>query len=601
MSILSDPRRILPRWPVSRLAAFHPQWFALGGLGWLLFHVWPLLPGLFGKMFFDLLAGHQAGLTLGAIVALVAAAGLARMGVVFAATLAGTRWHFAARGLVQRNILARIFDLPGARSVPGGVDRNISTLRDDADAIAKTGDWAYDMISAVVFAGAGIAILLATNARITLFVVAPLVGVVLLAHLVRSRVERFREHSRTATADVTGTIGDLVSGVRAIQAAGKEASVVARLRKQGEARKRAVLRDELNSAWLDAVFENMASLGTGLTLLAAASSMRTGAFTVGDFVLFSTYLMQVSGYTGFVGYLARTRRQANVAFRRAAGLMQGAPRDDLVAHHPLHLSGAPAKDEWPPGDVDGDRLEELHVRGLTVRHPDSGRGIHDVDLRLRRGSLTVVTGRVGAGKTTLLRAVLGLVPAESGVICWNGNEITAPDTFMVPPSVAYTPQSPTLLSGTVRENILLGLGAGEKIGAAVRTAVLDHDLAAMPDGLDTEIGVRGRRLSGGQVLRTAAARMLVRHAHLMVFDDLSSALDVETESQLWDRILGLEATCLVVSHRRMALARADTIVVLKDGAVAGTGTLPELLDSCAEMRELLAVDAHNGSRSDGTR
>jgi len=593
MTPRTGQRPILPTWPVGRLAAYQPVWFFLGALGWLLYHTWPLLPGLLGKMFFDLLGGEVRGPSLGVILALVAAAGLARVGIVLTATVTATKWRFGARSLVQRNILARIFRMPGAQPVPGGVDRSLSTLRDDAEAISKTGDWAFDAVAAVVFATSGIAILLTVDAMVTLFVVVPLVLVVLLAHSVRSRVERFRERSRAATADVTGTIGDLVSGVRAIQAAGKEGAVVAHLRRQGELRKRAALRDDLQSAWLDAVFENMASLGTGLTLLVAASSMRSGQFTIGDFVLFSTYLMQVSDYVGFVGYLARSRRQATVAFRRAGDMMQGAPRNDLVAHHPLHLSGPAAVDQWPPPEANGDRLRELRVTGLTLRFPDSGRGISDVDLCLERGSLTVVTGRVGAGKTTLLRTILGLLPAQSGAVHWNGTQIGSPDGFMVPPRASYTPQSPTLLSGTLRENVLLGLAAPERVGEAVRAAVFDRDLAAMPDGLDTEIGVRGRRLSGGQVLRTAAARMLVRRPDLLVFDDLSSALDLETESELWQRVLDLGATCLVVSHRPMALARADKILVLKDGRVVGDGKLPDLLESCAEMRALMA-EQHAG-------
>lgn len=583
--------RTLPRWPVARLAAYQPQWFGAGALGWLLYHSWPLLPGLLGKMFFDLLAGESTAPTLLMILGLVAATGLARVGIVVGATVTATKWQFGARSLVQRNLLARILRLPGARPVPGGVDRSLSTLRDDADAVAQTGGWAFDTVAAVVFASGGIAILLAVDATVTVFVVVPLVLVVLVAHGARSRIERLRERSRATTADVTGTIGDLVSGVRAIQVAGKEAAVVAHLRRQGEVRRRAALRDDLQSAWLDAVFENLASFGTGLTLLVAASAMRRGEFTLGDFVLFSTYLMQVSEYVGFVGYLARTRRQATVAFRRAGELMQDAPRNALLRHHPLRLSGPAVVAEWPVPPPAGDRLRELRASGLTLRFPDSGRGIGDVDLCLPQGSVTVVTGRIGAGKTTLLRTILGLLPAQSGSIRWNGQEVDEPATFLVPPRAAYTPQSPTLLSGTLRENLLLGLAAGDRIAAAVHGSVLDQDIAAMPDGLDTEIGVRGRRLSGGQVLRTAAARMLVRRSDLLVIDDLSSALDVATEALLWDRILDLGLTYLVVSHRRPVLARADQIIVLADGRVVGRGTLPDLLESCDDMRALLAEHA----------
>jgi ATP-binding cassette subfamily B protein len=176
---------------------------------------------------------------------------------------------------------------------------------------------------------------------------------------------------------------------------------------------------------------------------------------------------------------------------------------------------------------------------------------------------------------------------------WNGVVVEDAADFFVPPRSAYTPQVPTLFSMSLRDNLLLGrTDDDDAVAAGIRSAALDRDVAAMPQHLDTLVGPLGMRLSGGQVQRTAAARMFVRRPELLVFDDLSSALDVDTERTMWQRLFREHAgsTALVVSHRRPAPQRADQIIVLREGRIDAVGTVDDLLDSSEEFGHLWAGD-----------
>lgn len=341
--------------------------------------------------------------------------------------------------------------------------------------------------------------------------------------------------------------------------------------------RKATLRDILIGESIESFSTNLGQIGTAALLFMISGRLGSGAMSVGDLALFVSYIGRLSVVAGSVGWLTTQVRQAKVSLVRLAELV---PEEDpavVTAKAFIHLRGQ-IPEAMPAPRSAPDALESLEVEGLTCLHGDSGPGIRDLNLAIRRGTVTVVTGEVGSGKTTLLRAVLGLLPSEEGEIRWNGEPIE-PALRLVPPRVAYSPQVPRCITATLGENIRLGHPADDdEVLAALHAAVMEADLAHLPEGLLTEVGPRGLRLSGGQLLRTSAARMFVRQTELMVVDDLSSGLDVDTEAELWRRLRAAGATWLIVSHRPAALALADQVVILEDGRTVACGPPEELND-----------------------
>ena len=571
---------------VWELIRYRPARFSFCLLMWTLVHGSPLLFGiLIGMVFGRLAQGDPVADTAWGPAIVFAVLAIGRNAIIWFGELVWIKHWLEQAVQLRRNLLRWLLEAPGSRVVPLAPGEAVSTFRDDMDDLLEYMENWVDMGGLVLFGVGSVLVMATIDAQLTGLLLIPLLLTSVITQALSPQIRRRRRAMRAATSEVTGFIGETFAGVQAIKLAAAEKPMMARLHHLNQARHRAALSDTFLTEVLRSINRNMSTIAIAMVLLVAAGSINRGTFTIRDLAVFLVYLPRLTDYMAFVGDIIAQHRRAGVAYERVRDLAVDAPDGDLLDRTRVSLEGDIPEVVLP--DIGIEPLRRLEVRGLSHWFPDGGEGLEGVGLVVERGSFTVITGKIGSGKSTLVRALLGLVPAD-GEVFWNGTPVDDPASFFVPPRSAYTAQVPRLFSESLADNIALGQRATrERLREAVQLAVLDPDLERLEMGMHTMVGARGVKLSGGQVQRSAAARMLATEAELLVFDDLSSALDLHTETELWRRLLSQrEVTCIVVSHRRAALQRADQILLMDRGRVVDRGGLSDLLQRSDLMRSL---------------
>lgn len=555
-----------------RVSQHDPRSFWLGYGAFLVFFTLPAAVGwVLGRGFDALSTGDTGGVLRWALI--LVGIETVRMASVHFGAIMWTKSWVHMQSLLRANLLVAQMASggPEAGQPVGSAGEAITHFRDDTEDVAFLVDGVVDVSGGVTFTLVAGFVLGAADPGAAAVLLIPLLGVALATRVLDTRIKRYRAADRAATAAVTGLVGDVMAAATTIKVNDASESMLARLRGLVDHRRSTAVKDRVLDEGVQAFSQGAADVGLGLVLLVSAGALASGEFDVGRLALFTAYLGWLSFLPRMVGRVLARRKQAGVAFDRMRLLVADADVGNTVRPRSVPIEARDRDRRVRPGDQRPARvpLERLEVEHLSARYP-GGAGVVDATFEVRRGEFVVLTGAIGSGKSTLLRALLGLAwqADQRGVVRWNGTALDDRGAFLVPPNAAFLSQVPQLISDSVRDNVGLGPVTDERLRRSLELAVVADDIAELPGGTDTLIGPRGLRLSGGQRQRLAAARAFVHEPELVVLDDLSSALDVETELRLWENLAAAGATVLAVSHRAVAFDRADRVLRLRDGRLS---------------------------------
>ncbi|HZX53336.1 MAG TPA: ABC transporter ATP-binding protein [Ilumatobacteraceae bacterium] len=550
-----------------RVSQHEPRSFWSGYLLFVMFFTFPVLSGwLLGRGFSALSTGDNSRVYwIGVALALCE---VARMSTIHMGALMWTRAWVHMQSLLRANLLAAQVASggPEAGQPVGSAGEALTHFRDDVEDVTMFVDGFVDISAGIVFTVLAGLVLGSIDSSAALMLLIPLIGVAVATRTLDGRIKRYRAADRVAASSVSGLLGDVMAAATTIKVNNAIEPTIAHLQRLVDERRQTAVRDRVLDESVWAFSQGAADVGLGLVLLSAAGAMAAGKFSVGELAIFTAYLGWLSFLPRMVGRMLARRKQVAVAFDRMRVLVADAQVHNTVNARDLPIGIRQQRERPEPFRPTRVPLERLEVRGLSALYP-TGSGVRDVSFSMSRGSFVVLTGAIGSGKSTLLRALLGLAhQAElSGDVVWNGSTLTDRAAFLIPPNAAFLPQVPQLISDSVADNIALGTIDEQQLIRALELAAVLDDIREMPEGTQTMIGPRGLRLSGGQRQRVATARALVQSPELVVLDDLSSALDVETELQLWSNLSAAGITVLAVSHRAIALDRADEVLRLEHG------------------------------------
>ena len=390
---------------------------------------------------------------------------------------------------------------------------------------------------------------------------------------------RFRRTMNAADNMVAGRLVDSFVNVETVRLFGNESYEASRLDEGLATYETAANRSRFSLMLLNLSQTVVVLTGVTGVLVLAALDVQSGLLTVGAFVTLNTYMLQAFQPLNFLGSVYREIRQSLIDMENLFEVISEPVEADRYRERALSEQSV------------------IQFQNVKFGYGPDRLILSDVTFTIPLGQTVAVVGETGSGKTTLARLLLRFYDPVAGEISIGGVNIQDVSRYALRQRIGVVPQETVLFNDTLRYNIAYGNhdASMTQIDAAVEVAGLTGFVRALPDGLETEVGTRGLKLSGGEKQRVAIARAVLKEPAIMIFDEATSSLDTATEAAIQANLerVAAQQTTLIIAHRLSTVTHADRIVVLADGRVAEQGAHQELIDRGGLYAQLWQIQSQS--------